>query len=295
MQVGFIGMGVMGLPMAGHIITAGHTVTVSSRSQGPVDQAVALGAIDGRTPAGVAEASDVIVVCVPDTPDVQAVVEALIASLRPGAILLDCSTIDPAAEIELHHLVSNAGGRYLDGPVSGGSIGAQRGTLSVMVGGDAATLDEARPVIEAFSSLIVHVGGPGAGQVVKLANNLIYAAQMAAVAEAFTMVNGSSVSLAAALEVLSASTGNCTALQTRIPFEGVQPESPVSNGWKPGFATALMTKDLRLALAHGERVGVRMRATEMSHALHAAAVEAGYGADDMASVGRVVRAEAGQL
>lgn len=295
MQVGFIGMGVMGLPMAGHIIRAGHSVTVSSRSQGPVDQAVLLGATDGRNPAAVAAASDVIVLCVPDTPDVRQVVEALLPDLRPGAIVVDCSTIDPSVEADLHALVAGAGGRYLDGPVSGGSIGAQRGTLSVMVGGDASTLEEARPVLEAFSSLIVHVGGPGAGQVVKLANNLIYAAQMASVAEAFVMVNASGVSLEAALQVLSASTGNCTALQTRVPFEGVQPESPVSNDWKPGFATALMTKDLRLALAHGERMGVRMRATEMSHGLHAAAVDAGYGADDMASVGRVVRAEAGQL
>lgn len=295
MKVGFIGMGVMGLPMTGHLLDAGHEVTVSSRSQGPVDAAVARGAVDGGSPAGVAATSDVIVVCVPDTPDVEGIIASMVGTLRRGTIVVDCSTIAPEAEVKLHAAVADAGCRYLDAPVSGGSVGAQRGTLTLMVGGDPVVLDEVRPVLDAFSALIVHVGGPGAGQVVKLANNLLYAAQMAAVSEAFSMVKASGVSLEATLEVLSHSTGNCTALQTRVPFEGVQPESPVSNGWRPGFATSLMAKDLRLALAHGDRVGVPMRATTMSSALLEAAVSAGYGADDMASVGKVVREESGQL
>lgn len=295
MKVGFIGLGVMGLPMAGHLLSAGHSVTVSSRSRGPIDAALALGATDGESPAGVAAASEVIVVCVPDTPDVAAVIEALLPGLQPGTIVVDCSTIDPEAEGSFHSQVTEAGGRYLDAPVSGGSIGAVNGVLTLMVGGDADTLEAARPVLEPFSGRIVHVGGAGSGQVVKLANNLIYGAAMAAVAEGFTMLKASEVSLEAALEVITHSSGNCVAIETRIPFEGVQPNSPATNGWKPGFATSLMAKDLHLALTHGARVGVRMRATEMSAALHDTAVSAGYGLEDMSSVGKVVRAEAGLL
>lgn len=295
MRLGFIGLGTMGLPMAGHLVAAGHTVTVSSRSQAPVDKAVDGGALDGGGPEGVAAASEVIVLCLPDTPDVIAVIDSMLAFLAPGTVVVNCSTIDPEAEKAICAKVQAAGGDYLDAPISGGSMGAAKGTLCVMVGGDPAALEKARPALEPFSSTIVHLGPTGSGQVVKLGNNLLFAAQMAATAEAFTMIKACGVDLQAALEVLSASTGNCTAVQGRIPFEGIQLEAPPSNGWKPGFATELMLKDLRLALAHGERVNVPMRATVMTEALHAQAVEAGYGREDMSAVGKVVRAEAGLL
>src|SRR5688500_17875850 len=184
MDLGFIGLGAMGLPMARHLLAAGHRLTVASRSRGPIDAAVADGAADGGSPAGVAEASDVIVLCVPDTPDVVEVVGGLLPALRPGAIVVDCSTIDPEIERSQHERVGEAGGRYLEAPVSGGTAGAVKGTLTLMVGGDAGTLEDARPALEPFSARIVHIGAPGLGQVVKLCNNLIFAAQMMATAEA---------------------------------------------------------------------------------------------------------------
>lgn len=295
MKVGFIGLGTMGLPMAGHIAKAGHTVTVSSRSQGPVDKAVGLGCVNGANPAGVAAASEVIVLCVPDTPDVRRIVDEILPVLAAGTVIVNCSTIDPEAEKELAATVEAAGGDYLDAPVSGGSWGAEQGTLAVMVGGREEALARALPAIDPFAGNVVHCGPSGSGQVVKLANNLIFAAQMAAVSEAMTMVKANGVDFAPALKVLSTSTGNCPALSNRVPFEGAQPEGPPSNGWKPGFATSLMLKDLRLALVHGERSGVPMRATVMTEALHAQAVEAGYAAEDMSAIGKVVRAEAGLL
>jgi 3-hydroxyisobutyrate dehydrogenase len=288
-DVGFIGLGVMGLPMARHLVSAGHRVTVASRSPGPVERAVSLGARDGTDPRGVASASSVVVLCVPSSPDVVAVVDAMLPALGRGQVVVDCSTIDPDVERSLHSRVSAAGADYLDAPVSGGSVGAENGTLTLMVGGASSVLDEVRPVLEAFSRLIVHVGGPGMGQVVKLCNNLLYAAQMQATAEAFTLAARSGADLGKTLEVLLASTGDCTAVRTRVPFEGVQPESPASNGWRPGFMADLMAKDLDLALAYAARAGVRLDTTALVRSTLREAQEAGYGREDFSAIGKVVR------
>src|SRR5438067_2529800 len=168
MNVGFIGLGAMGLPMTRNLLAKGHKVTVASRSRGPVDAAVAAGAVDGGDPRGVADASDVTLLCVPDSPDVVAVVDAMLPALGPGKIVVDTSTIDPDVERAQHDRVGATGARYLEAPLSGGTVGAERGTLTLMVGGDEQTLERARPVLEAFAGLIVHCGGPGVGQVVNL-------------------------------------------------------------------------------------------------------------------------------
>jgi 3-hydroxyisobutyrate dehydrogenase len=289
MDVGFVGLGVMGLPMARHLVAAGHRVTVSSRSPGPVAAAVAFGATDGGSAAGVAAASSVVVLCVPSSPDVVDVVDAMLPALRPGMTVVDCSTIDPDVERAQHRRVADTGAAYLDAPVSGGSVGAENGTLTLMVGGSAAVLDGARPVLEAFSRLVVHVGGPGMGQVVKLCNNLLYAAQMQATAEAFTLAARSGADLGKTLEVLLHSTGDCTAVRTRVPFEGVQPDAPPSNGWRPGFMTDLMAKDLDLALAYADRVGSPLDTTRLVRETLREAAEAGYGREDFSAIGKVVR------
>lgn len=290
MDVGFVGLGVMGLPMARHLVTAGHRVTVASRSPGPVSAAVRFGAVDGGSALGVAEVSSVVVLCVPSSPDVVAVLDVLAPALRPGLTVVDCSTIDPDVERAQHARVAATGAAYLDAPVSGGSVGAENGTLTLMVGGAAPVLDEVRPVLAAFSRLVVHVGGPGMGQVVKLCNNLLYAAQMQATAEAFTLASRSGADLDRTLEVLLHSTGDCTAVRTRVPFEGVQPDSPASNGWRPGFMTDLMAKDLDLALAYAERVGSPLDTTRLVRETLREATEAGYGREDFSAIGKVVRA-----
>ncbi len=293
MDVGFIGLGVMGLPMTRNLLEAGHRVTVASRSRGPVDRAVELGAVHGGDPAGVATASDVVVLCVPDSPDVEAVVTALLPALGPGKTVVDCSTIDPDVEREQHGRVAATGAAYLDAPVSGGSAGAEAGTLTLMVGGDEAALQRVTPALEAVSGLIVHVGGPGMGQVVKLCNNLIYAAQMQATSEAFTLAAKSGADLTKAYEVITHSSGDCVAVRRAVPFAGVAPGSPASNGWAPGFMTDLMAKDIRLAIAYADRLGVQLETSANVGELLAAASEAGYGREDFSAIGKVVRARAG--
>jgi 3-hydroxyisobutyrate dehydrogenase len=288
-DLGFVGLGVMGLPMARHLVEAGHRVTVTSRSPGPVEAAVAYGAVDGGSAAGVAAASSVVVVCVPSSPDVSLVVEGLLPSLGPGQTVVDCSTIDPDVERSLHERVAAAGAAYLDAPVSGGSVGAENGTLTLMVGGSASVLDAARPALEPFSGRIAHVGGPGMGQVVKLCNNLLYAAQMQATAEAFTLAAKSGADLGKTLEVLLHSTGDCTAVRTRVPFEGVQPDAPASNGWRPGFMTDLMAKDLDLALAYAAGLGVPLETTAVVRETLREATERGWGREDFSALGKVVR------
>ena len=288
MRVGFVGMGAMGLPMTRNLLVAGHEVIVSSRSQGPIDEAVAAGARDGLDPAGVAAATDVIVICVPNSPQVDEVVTAMLPALGPGKIVVDCSTIDPDVERAQHERVNATGAGYLEAPVSGGTVGAEKGTLTLMVGGDADVLTHARPALDPFAGLIVHVGGPGMGQVVKLCNNLIYAAQMLATAEATALAVRNDVDLRKLHEVITHSTGDCTAVRTRIPIAGVLPDSPASNGWKPGFMTDLMAKDLDLAMAAGAAAGVPMAATALVRQVLTAASRAGYGREDFSSLAKVV-------
>jgi 3-hydroxyisobutyrate dehydrogenase len=293
MRIGFVGLGAMGLPMTGHLIGAGHEVTVASRGRGPIDAALALGARDGGTPGGVAEASEVIVLCVPNSPEVVEVIDGMLDVLAPGQTVVDCSTIDPEVERAQHVRVGDTGAHYLDAPLSGGTAGAKKGALTLMVGGDAAVLAETEPALSPFAGLIVHVGGPGMGQVVKLCNNLIYAAQMTATAEATALAVTSGVDMHKLFEVLTHATGDCVAVRTRLPVAGVVPDSPASQGWQPGFMTDLMAKDLDLALAYAAGAGVPMATTAVARQMLAAASAAGYGREDFSSVAKVVLTQAG--
>jgi 3-hydroxyisobutyrate dehydrogenase len=293
MRIGFIGLGAMGLPMTGHLVAAGHDVTVASRSRGPIEAAVALGAHDGATPRQVAEAAELIILCVPNSPQVVEVVDGMLGALGEGKTVVDCSTIDPEVERAQHVRVAATGARYLDAPLSGGTAGARDGVLTLMVGGDAPTLEDVTPALSAFAGLIVHVGGPGMGQVVKLCNNLIYAAQMTATAEATALAVRSGVDMHKLFEVLTHATGDCTAVRTRLPVAGVVPDSPASHGWEPGFMTDLMAKDLDLALAYAAAARVPMATTAAARQMLTAAQGAGYGREDFSAVAKVVLASAG--
>lgn len=293
MHVGFIGLGAMGLPMTRHLVEAGHSVTVASRSRGPIDAAIALGATEGDGPRAVAEASDITILCVPNSPDVVEVIDAMLPALGAGKIVVDTSTIDPDVEHAQHERVSATGAQYLEAPLSGGTAGAQKGALTLMVGGDASVLDAARPALDPFAGLIVHVGGPGMGQVVKLCNNLIYAAQMLATAEATVMATKAGVDLTKLYEVITHSSGDCVAVRTRLPAEGVVPDSPASNNWAPGFMTDLMAKDLDLAIGYAARAHTPLFTSGVVRQMLSAASEAGYGREDFSALAKVVRRLAG--
>src|SRR6516225_12371106 len=294
MRIGFVGLGAMGLPMAGHLVAAGHDVTVASRSRGPIESAVSKGARDGGSPRGVAEASEVVILCVPNSPEVAEVVEGMLPVLGAAHTVVDCSTIDPDVERAQHERVGATGARYLDAPLSGGTAGAQKGTLTLMVGGDAAVLEATTPALGPFAGLIVHVGGPGMGQVVKLCNNLIYAAQMLATAEATVMAQRAGVDLAQLYEVLTHATGDCVAVRTRLPAEGVVPDSPASNGWAPGFMTDLMAKDLDLAIAYAASQRTPLFTSGVVRQVLGAASQAGYGREDFSALAKIVRRLAGE-
>jgi len=288
MEIGFVGLGAMGLPMTRHLVEAGHRVTVASRSRGPIERAVGFGAIEGGSVKAVAEAAEIVILCVPSSPQVDEVVGALLPALGAGKIVVDCSTIDPEVERAQHQRVEATGAGFLDAPLSGGTAGAEAGTLTVMVGGDEKTLEAARLALEAFAARIVHVGGAGMGQVVKLCNNLLYAAQMLATAEATALAVKSGVDLDKFHEVLVHSTGDCVAVRTRLPVAGVVPESPASNGWQPGFMTELMAKDLDLALGYGAATGVPLTTTAIARQALSAAVVAGFAREDFSSVAKIV-------
>jgi len=293
MKIGFIGLGAMGLPMTRNLVDAGHDVTVASRSRGPIEAAVKAGATENNGPAGVVDASETTILCVPNSPEVAEVVDAALPALGAGKVVVDCSTIDPEVERAQHERVTAAGARYLEAPVSGGTVGAENGILTLMVGGDADVLEAARPALDPFAGFIVHVGGPGMGQVVKLCNNLLYAAQMLATAEATTMAVKAGVDLHKLAEVLTHSSGDCVAVRTRIPFEGVLPDSPASNGWAPGFMTDLMAKDLDLALEYAGKAHTPLFTTGVVRQVLGAASAAGYGREDFSSLGKVIRELAG--
>lgn len=288
MRIGFVGLGAMGLPMARHLVTAGHEVSVASRGRGPIETAISFGATDGHSPRSVAETAEIVFLCVPNSGDVVGVLDQMLDSLGPDKLVVDCSTIDPDVERAQHERVAATGARYLDAPLSGGTPGAEKGTLTVMVGGDAAALEHARPAIDAFAALVVHVGGPGMGQVVKLCNNLIYAAQMLATAEAAALAAKAGADMTKLHQVLLHSTGDCMAVRTRLPVAGIVPDSPASNDWRPGFMTELMAKDVDLALSFGARSGVPMDSTAMVRQALTAAVAAGYGRQDFSALAKVV-------
>ena len=276
--------------MTRHLVDAGHEVAVTSRSRGGIEKAVAAGAAEGDGPKGVVAASEVTILCVPNSPDVVQVLDSALPALDDGKIVVDSSTIDPDVERAQHERVDATGARYLEAPLSGGTVGAEQGTLTLMVGGDADVLAAARPALEPFAGTIVHVGGPGTGQIVKLCNNLLYAAQALAVTEATTMAAKAGVDLRKLSEVVTHSTGDCTAVRTRIPFDGVLPDSPASNDWQPGFMTDLMAKDLDLALAYAGRAGTPLFTSGLVRQVLGAASEAGYGREDFSALGKVIRA-----
>ena len=244
--VGFIGLGVMGRPMALNLLKRGFTVVAHSRSRGPVDTLVAAGARAADSPAAVARQTTCIITMLPDGPDVEKVLTAadgVFATVQPGSIIIDMSTIAPATARRLATSAAAQGATLLDAPVSGGEIGAIDGTLSIMVGGDAAALGRVRPVLEAMGNpeRIVHIGESGAGQICKACNQLVIGGTLAAVGEAFALAIKSGVDPA---KVRAALLGGFAASRV-LEVHG---ERLLKKNFKPGFPARLYRKDLRIVM-----------------------------------------------
>ena len=290
-RVAFLGLGAMGFPMARNLLKAGFPLTVWNRSSAKAEALAGEGATIAPDPRAAAAGAEVILLCVPSSPEVRDVLtraDGILAGAAKGSVVIDCSTIDPNASREFHALCAERGVKFLEGPLSGGTIGATNGTLTLMIGGDEAVLRDVMPVLQAVGKNIFYMGGPGAGQTTKLANQMIFAAQMVGVAEAYSLLSASGIDPKLATDVFSVSTANCTAVQQRVPIPGVQPAMPASNDWKPGFATEWMAKDLSLSEDFAKAIGAPVFQVALNHQLMRMTMQAGYAKLDMSTVGKMM-------
>jgi 3-hydroxyisobutyrate dehydrogenase len=246
--VAFLGLGHMGGPMAANLVAASHTV----RGFDPVPALRAAAEENGAqvfdSGAEAASEADVVITSLPNGGIVKAVYAEVIPAAKQGALLIDTSTISVDDAREIHGQATDRGLAQLDAPVSGGVKGATAGTLAFMVGGDDDAVDRARPVLEPMAGKIIHCGASGTGQAAKLCNNMVLAVQQIAVGEAFVLAEKLGLSAQSLFDVITGATGNCWAVHTNCPVPGPVPTSPANNDFKPGFATALMNKDIGLAM-----------------------------------------------
>jgi 2-hydroxy-3-oxopropionate reductase len=257
--IGFIGLGVMGQPMAEHLVRAGHEVTVHNRSPGPVRALVEAGAKAGDSAAGVADGADIVITMVPDSPDVEAVVlgeRGIVETARPGLLLIDMSTIRPDTARRVAEAVQARGVRFLDAPVSGGQAGAVEATLSIMVGGSADDFRAALPVLEALGRTIVHVGPVGSGQTVKAANQLIVAGVIELVSEAIVLLEAHGVDMGPAIEVLAGGLAGNQILERKAA-------GMLERRFDPGFRIELHHKDMQIIQAAARDAGVAIPVTAL--------------------------------
>jgi 2-hydroxy-3-oxopropionate reductase len=283
-SVGFVGLGIMGSPMAVHLARAGFTVRGYNRTP---DKAAPLVDAGGRAAASIAEAvrdADVVAVMVPDSPDVRAVLvgdEGVFAHAKPDTLILDFSSIRPDVAIELAEQAHDQGLRMLDAPVSGGEAGARNAALSIMVGGDADDFASARPVFDAVGTTIVHVGASGAGQTVKAANQLIVASNIQALAEAVVFLRAYGVDLAAALDVLGGGLAGSAVLEQKK-------HNMLDREFLPGFRIALHHKDMGIVTAAAREAGVVLPVGAVVAQLMASALAVGDGGLDHSALLRGV-------
>lgn len=267
MKIGFIGLGNMGAPMARNLIAAGHEVLGFDTAAKPDDIQMAMNAAEAATGA------DIVVTMLPDGEILRAVADEIHPAMTPGAIHLDCSTVDVESARAVAALASDRGLRALDAPVSGGVGGAEAGTLTFMVGGPDDAFAEARPLFEIMGQKAVHCGPAGNGQAAKICNNMILGVTMIATCEAFALADKLGLDRKAMFDVVSTSSGYSWTMNVYCPAPGVGPKSPADNDYKPGFAADLMLKDLRLSQQAAEAVDADTPMGKAARDLYEAFVE----------------------
>jgi 2-hydroxy-3-oxopropionate reductase len=283
-RVGFIGLGIMGMPMARNLMEAGYELTVHNRSPEKAEELGKEGAAVAATPREVAENSDVVITMLPDSPQVREVVAAedgVLEGVSEGALLIDMSTISPVVTEELAEAVKEKGASMLDAPVSGGDVGAIEGTLSIMVGGEEADFQRAKPLFEAMGKTITHVGPTGAGQVTKAANQVVVALTIEAVSEALVLGSAGGVSPEKILEVLGGGLASNKVME-------VKREKFLSHTFEPGFRSELHHKDLGIALAAGREYGVVLPVTAIVDQMLLSMKRKGWGGEDHSALLRII-------
>ena len=257
-NIGFIGLGNMGLPMARNLLARGHAVTGFDLMDEAVAALAEAGGQTADTPAGAVAVAEIVVTALPAAQHVRAVYlgeDGILAAARPGTAFVDCSTIDVATAREVIAAADAAGMRMVDSPMSGGVGGATAGTLTFMVGGSDEALAAALPALEAMGKNIRHAGGPGAGSAAKICNNMMLAIQMIAVAEGFSLAEKLGLDAQRLYDISSTATARCWSLNDYCPAPGPVPTAPSNRDYKPGFAAALMLKDLRIAMDAARTAG----------------------------------------
>lgn len=284
-RVGFCGLGTMGAAMAANVARAGFPLTVWNRTPGRADEPLAAGAVEAADPAAVAASSDVVVICVSDTPDVESVLFAeggLADGLTRGSLVIDCSTIAPGPTREFASRLAKRGVGFVDAPVSGGSEGAQAGTLTIMVGGEDEDVARARAVLEAMGTTITHMGPSGAGQATKAVNQVILSGVYLGVAEGMVLAMKSGLDAAQVAEALAGGAAGSWVLQNRSG-RMIDDEYPL------GFRIALHLKDISIALDMAKEVGAALPVTALASQIEAGLVARGHGDDDNSALARAVR------
>lgn len=288
-RIGFIGLGIMGLPMAHNLLGAGYALTVNNRGPEAEQELAARGATVAATAREVAEASDIVITMLPDSPQVEEVVlgeNGVQDGLRAGGLYIDMSSVAPSTARKVAEALAAKGADALDAPVSGGQVGAEQATLSIMVGGSEEGFARARPIFEAVGKNIVHIGGPGAGQVTKICNQIVVALTIQAVAEAMTLARKSGVDGARVREALLGGFA-----QSRIL--DLHGQRILDGNFAPGFRISLHRKDLRLALEAGREQGVPLFATAGAAELMTSMIAQGLGDLDHSGLAKLYAQLAG--
>jgi 3-hydroxyisobutyrate dehydrogenase len=288
-RVGFVGLGTMGAAMAARLVAAGFEVAVHNRTRAREEPLAELGAARAASPAEAARGAELVVVIVSDTPDVEQVVfgaEGIAEGLAPGALVVDMSTIAPDATRGYAARLAERGAAWLDAPVSGGSEGARNGTLSIMVGGEAADLERARAVLSAMGTTITHVGPVGSGQLAKAMNQVVIAGTYAAVAEGIVLGLKAGIDVEAALAALAGGAAGSWGLVHRGP-------NVVRNDYPLGFRVRLHRKDLGIALEAARALGAPLPVAALVEQWETGLIARGHGDEDVSAIARVVREQAG--
>ncbi len=289
-RIGFIGLGIMGGPMAANLVKAGYEVAGFARSETSTNRLHEAGAKPASSVAETTRDADVVITMLPDSPDVEAVVlgpEGVLETASQGLLLIDMSTIAPATSLAVAEAAKVKGVRVLDAPVSGGEAGAIEGSLSIMVGGETEDVAAARPVLEAMGQTIVHVGGTGAGQTVKAANQLLVAGIITLVSEALVLLEASGVDGERGLEVLAGGLAGNTVLDRKAA-------TMLARDFTPGFRIELHHKDMGIAQTSARAAGVALPVTGQVAQLVAAAQAMGYGAQDHSALLQVIEQLSGR-
>jgi len=284
-RVGFLGLGTMGSAMAANLSRAGFAVTAWNRSPNRAPELDALGVTRAATPAEVARGTDSLVFCVSDTPDVEAVLfgpDGVADGARAGQLIIDCSTISPSATRDFASRLAGMGVALVDAPVSGGSEGAQKATLTIFCGGDAAAVERARPILDAMGKTITHVGPSGSGQAVKAVNQVILAGTYLGVAEGIVLALKAGLDVGQVVEALGGGAAQSWVLANRSG-------RMIANDYPLGFKVALHRKDLGIALDLAREMGAELPVAELAAGFEADLVAGGHADDDMSALARVIR------